>query len=122
MGFELSQHDHSWRLQKKHSPQAIVKGTTRPDGAQKFVDYCLSARAQAAFATKPSYSAIVPNQEAWKLIQTSKGNWAERLNMTSLAGDNALAPWRDGKIAVRLLPKDQTVEDWANAWQEFKAG
>ncbi len=99
---------------------SIVKGTSKTAAAQTFVDYCLSAQAQAAFATKPSYSAIVPNQEAWKLIQ-SKGNWAERLNMASLTGSNALSPWRDGKIAVRLLPKDQSVEDWANAWQEFKA-
>lgn len=100
---------------------SIVKGTTQRSAAQKFVDYCLSAPAQAAFATKPSYSAIVPNQQAWKLIQMSKPRWAERLNMTSLTGNNAIAPWRNGLIAPRVLPGQGTARDWADAWQAFKA-
>ena len=33
---------------------------------------------------------------------------------------NAITPWREGRIAIRVLPEEQTVEDWQDAWAEFK--
>jgi spermidine/putrescine transport system substrate-binding protein len=100
---------------------SIVSGTKNREAAKKFVDYCLSAEAQVRFATKPSYSAIVPNGRAWTLLQQTKPDWGKRLKMDTTADPCAITPWRDGRIAVRFLPKDQTVEDWANLWQEFKS-
>lgn len=99
---------------------SIVNGTTRREAAKKFVDYCLSAEAQARFATKASYTAIVPNGKAWEIVRKDMPDWAKRLQFESFDDPNAITPWRDGRIAIRVLPEDQTVEEWADLWQEFK--
>lgn len=99
---------------------SIVNGTQKEEAAKQFVAYLLSAEAQARLAVKPSYSAIVPNMAAWTLLQETEPEWAERLKMTSFEDPNAITPWRDGRITIRVLPQDQTVEDWQDAWVEFK--
>jgi spermidine/putrescine transport system substrate-binding protein len=100
---------------------SIVKGSKNVDAAKKLVAYLMSPEAQAKLATKPSYSAIVPNQKAWTLLQKSDPSWATRLQMNQTKDPCAITPWRENKIAVRLLPKNQTIEEWANVWAEFKA-
>lgn len=99
---------------------SIVSGTKNTEAARKFVSYCLSAEAQARIATKPSYSAIAPNGKAWTLLQQSKPDWAQRLKMDTFGDPCAITPLRDGRIAVRLLPEEQTTEEWSDLWQEFK--
>jgi len=99
---------------------SICEGTTKVDAAKKFVDYCLSAEAQAKFATKPAYTAVAANQRAWEVLQRDMPEWAERLKMNSLDDPNAITAWREGRIVIRSLPADQSVTDWANLWQEFK--
>jgi spermidine/putrescine transport system substrate-binding protein len=101
---------------------SIVNGTQKEEAAKQFVAYLLSAPAQVRLATKPSYSAIVPNMEAWTLMQAEQPEWAERLKMNSFEDPNAITPWRDGRITIRVLPEEQTVEDWQEAWTEFKEG
>ena len=101
---------------------SIVNGTQKEEAAKQFVAYLLSAPAQARLATKPSYSAIVPNMEAWTLLQEDQPEWAERLKMNSFEDPNAITPWREGRITIRVLPEEQTVEDWQEAWTEFKEG
>ena len=100
---------------------SIVKSTKRQEAAEKFVEYLMSPHAQARIATKASYSALVPNMKAWEVVQKEKPDWAKRLGMDSLTGDNAMLPMKQGKIAPRLLPVDQTPDQWAQAWQAFKA-
>lgn len=99
---------------------SIVVGTTKRDAAKKFVDYCMSAEAQARFATKPAYTAIITNQRGWEIVRRDMPQWAKRLQFESLDDPNAITPWRNGLIVIRRLPVDQSVQDWANLWQEFK--
>jgi spermidine/putrescine transport system substrate-binding protein len=101
---------------------SIVNGTQKEEAAKQFVGYLLSAPAQVRLATKPSYSAIVPNMEAWTLLQEEQPEWAERLKMNSFEDPNAITPWREDRITIRVLPEEQTVEDWQDAWTEFKEG
>jgi spermidine/putrescine transport system substrate-binding protein len=101
---------------------SIVNGTQKEEAAKQFVSYILSGPAQARISTKPSYSAIAPNMEAWTLLQEEQPEWAERLKMNTFDDPNAITPWREGRIAIRVLPEEQTVEDWQNAWTEFKEG
>lgn len=100
---------------------SIVSSSAKKDAAKKFVDYLLSAEAQARVATKPSYSSIAPNGRTWTLLQQEKPEWAQRLKMHTFDDPCAITPMRQGKIAARVLPKDQTVEDWSNLWQTFKS-
>lgn len=99
---------------------SIVNGTQKQDAAKQFVDYMLSAPAQAAVSIKPSYSAIAPNKGAWEILQKDAPEWAKRLKMDTFDDPNAITPWREGKIAIRVLPVDQSIEDWQDAWTAFK--
>ncbi len=99
---------------------SIVAGTKKLDAAKKFVNYVMSAEAQARFATKPAYTAIVANQKGWEIIRRDMPQWAKRLKLESFDDPNAITPWRQGLITSRMLPVDQTAADWANLWQEFK--
>jgi spermidine/putrescine transport system substrate-binding protein len=99
---------------------SIVNGTQKQDAAKQFVDYMLSAEAQARVAIKPSYSAIAPNAGAWEILQKDEPEWAERLKMNTFDDPNAITPWREGRIALRVLPEEQTIEDWQDAWTAFK--
>lgn len=101
---------------------SIVNGTQKEDAAKQFVDYILSAEAQARIAIKPSYSAIAPNMGAWTFLQENEPEWAERLKMNTFDDPNAITPWKEGRIAIRVLPEEQTVEDWQEAWIAFKEG
>jgi hypothetical protein len=42
--------------------------------------------------------------------------------MNSFEDPNAITPWREDRITIRVLPEEQTVEDWQDAWTEFKEG
>ena len=98
----------------------IVTGTQKGEAAKMFIEYILSAEAQARVATKASYTSVIPNQRGWEVIRRDMPDWAKRLKVESLDDPNAITPWRDGRIAIRMLPEDQTVEEWAGLWQEFK--
>lgn len=99
---------------------SIVNGTKKIDAAKKFVEYIMGPEAQAKLATKPSYSAIVPNEKAWTWLQQNDPSWATRLQMNQTKDPCAITPWREKKIAIRILPTNQTIEDWANVWAQFK--
>lgn len=99
---------------------SIVTGTRKRDAAKKFVDYVLSAEAQARFATKESYTAVIPNMRGWEIIRRDMPRWAKLMQVESFNDPCAITPWRQGIIVVRLLPQDQTVEEWADLWTEFK--
>lgn len=101
---------------------SIVPGTQKLEAAKKFVHYMMSAQAQARLARKPAYSAMVPNEKAWTLLQEESPEWAKRLKMDTLEDPCAITPWREGKVAIRVLPKRQTIAEWQAAWDEFKKG
>lgn len=101
---------------------SICTGTEKTDAANKFVNYMMSPEAQLAVAIKPAYSGCVPNQKAWLLMQQEEPSWATRLKMGTFDDPCAITPWREERIAVRQLPSDQTVEEWQQAWDEFKQG
>jgi spermidine/putrescine transport system substrate-binding protein len=100
---------------------SIVKGTKNLDAAKEFVKYVVSPEGQGLNAILPSYQATVPSQAGWVYLQENYPEWAERLNMTSLESPNALDPYREGRISIRLLPTEQTIEEWQDAWTEFKS-
>ena len=34
---------------------------------------------------------------------------------------NMMDEWNEGKIVIRRLPAQQTIEDWTQAWAEMKS-
>jgi len=93
----------------------IPTDAPHPELAKRFLQWMCSPKAQALLANKKAFAASVPNAAAYpaidlklrKLLKTESGEEAE-----------AVAT----KLAVRVLPVQQTEQIWKNAWEELKAG
>ena len=77
-------------------------------------------RGQMQTAILPRLSAEIPNTAGWELMAEEQPDWVERLDL-SLEGPNILDLYDEGKISIRKLPVQQSIEDWNDAWTEFKA-
>ena len=71
-------------------------------------------------AILPAYQAEIPNTAGWELMAQEQPDWVERLDL-SLEGPNILDLYDEGRISIRKLPVQQSIEDWNDAWTEFKA-
>jgi spermidine/putrescine transport system substrate-binding protein len=99
---------------------SIVKGTSKRDLARKFIQYSLTPRAQVAMATKADNKKSIPSIPAWKLLNETMPKEAEILRM-QLKGPNVMDEYKAKKIQLRQLPQKQTIEQWNEAWSQFKS-
>ena len=99
---------------------SIVKGTSKRDLARKFIQYSLTPRAQVAMATKVDNKKSIPSIPGWKLLNETMPKEAEILRM-KLKGPNVMDEYKAKKIQLRRLPQKQTIEQWNEAWSQFKS-
>lgn len=98
----------------------IGAGSSKADMAKAFIQYMTSAEGQARSAIMPAYNASVPSKDGWAFLGTNYPDDAKRLRLT-LEGDNVMDDYAAGKINIRQTPIQQPVEDWTDAWTEFKS-
>lgn len=98
----------------------IASGSKRKESAVRLVQYLTSPEGQVHEATKPAYWASMPNKKAWALLNEKNPKAAERLEH-QLDKRNVMDEFKDGKIFVRDVPKQQLIEAWNEAWTEFKS-
>ena len=98
----------------------IFKDAQNKDAAKEFIRYALGPRGQVQTAILPAYQAEIPSKAGWDLMNQEQPDWAERLDLR-LDGPNILDLYEEGRISIRRLPVQQTIEDWNDAWTEFKA-
>lgn len=99
---------------------SIVKGTKKRDLARKFIQYTTSPSGQVRQATKPDNKKSIPSIAGWKLLNETMPKEAEILRMT-LKGPNVMDEYKEKKINLRQLPKQQSIETWNETWSEFKS-
>jgi spermidine/putrescine transport system substrate-binding protein len=99
---------------------SIAASSQRKDLAVKLIQYMTSPEGQVREATKSAYWASVPNKAGWKLLNEKMPDAAERLEHR-LDQRNVMDQFKEGKIFIRTLPTQQSIEDWNEAWTEFKA-
>ncbi|MGQ9367898.1 ABC transporter substrate-binding protein [Azospirillum sp. ST 5-10] len=99
---------------------SIVKGTAKRDLARKFIQYTTSPEGQVRQATKVDNKKSIPSMAGWKLLNDTMPREAEILRMT-LAGPNVMDEYKKNRIDFRRLPVRQEIEDWNEAWSEFKS-
>ncbi len=97
----------------------IAKASAKQDLAKKFLQYMAGPEGQVRVAIKPAYSGSIPNKAAWTKLAAEHGDWA-RLLLHELDKPNVMDEYKKGKIFIRDLPKQQTLEDWNQAYTEFK--
>lgn len=99
---------------------SLVSGSTKKDLAKAFIQYMASAEGQVRSARMPAYNASIPSEAGWKLMNETMPDEAVRLRM-KFGADNVLEEFRAGKIHIRHTPVQQGIEDWNDAWTQFKS-
>jgi spermidine/putrescine transport system substrate-binding protein len=98
---------------------SIASASANKDIALKFLQFRASPEGQILTAIKPSYVASMPSKAAWKKMDEEQPQWAERLQH-QLDKRNVMDEIKEGKIEIRGIPAQQSIEDWSQAWTEFK--
>lgn len=98
---------------------SIASSSQRKDAAVKLIQYLTSPEGQVREATKSAYWASIPNRKGWELLNKTMPEAAERLEHR-LDKRNVMDEFKEGKIFIRGVPAQQSIEAWNEAWTEFK--
>lgn len=98
---------------------SIAASSGKKDLAVKLIQYLTSPEGQVREATKASYWASIPNKAGWKKLNEDMPEAAERLEHT-FDKRNVMDEFKEGKIFIRGVPSQQSIEEWNEAWTEFK--
>ena len=99
---------------------SIGKGSSKQEIAKQFIQYMTSPEGQARSAVMPAYNASVPSKAGWEFLNANNADAAKRLRMT-FEDNNVMDDYAEGKINIRKTPVQQEIEDWTDAWTDFKA-
>ena len=99
---------------------SIASSSKKKDLAVQLIQYLTSPDGQVREATKSAYWASIPNKEGWKKLNAAMPEAAVRLEHT-FDKRNVMDEFKEGKIFIRGVPAQQSIEDWNEAWTEFKA-
>jgi spermidine/putrescine transport system substrate-binding protein len=98
---------------------SISKGGKKQDLAKKFIQYLTSPEGQVRVALKSSYWGSIPNKKGWTLMNDTRPGEATILRHR-FDQRNVMDEYAEGKIALRQLPEQQSIDDWSEVWNEYK--
>lgn len=99
---------------------SIGKGTTKGELAKKFIQYMSGTAGQFRQANLNVFPAIIPTKSGWARMIAERPDDARFLGMTNDPG-NAIDLIREGRIHIRQLPQQQTLEQWNEFWSAYKS-
>jgi len=97
----------------------VAKDTRKAELALKFLQYMASPEGQVRVAIKPAYSGSIPSKAGWEKLNAEHPDWADLL-LHRFDRRNVIDEYEEGKIFLRDLPKQQSLEGWNRAFTEFK--
>jgi len=97
----------------------IGKGSDKVELARKLIQYLASPEGQVRKALMKAYPTAVPNRKAWERLMRENPAEAKRARM-NLNDDNMMRDIRAGRIKLRRLPVQQSLESWNDLWLEYK--
>ncbi|MCP4330114.1 MAG: extracellular solute-binding protein [Alphaproteobacteria bacterium] len=98
---------------------SIASSSENKDLGVQLIQYLTSPEGQVLEATKSAYWASIPNKMGWKKLNEDMPEAAVRLEH-ELDKRNVMDEFAEGKISIRGVPAQQSIEDWNEAWTEFK--
>lgn len=98
---------------------SIASSSSKKDLAVQLIQYLTSPEGQVREATKSAYWASIPNKAGWKKLNEDMPEAAVLLEHT-FDQRNVMDEFKEGKIFVRGVPAQQSIEDWNEAWTTFK--
>ena len=72
-------------------------------------------------AILPAYQAEIPKHGGLGAHGGGAPDWVDRLDL-SVEPPNILDLYDEGRISIRKLPVQQTIEEWNDAWTELQGG
>jgi spermidine/putrescine transport system substrate-binding protein len=98
---------------------SLTTGSKKQALGKKFIQYLTSPEGQVKVALKESYWGSIPNKKGWKLMNETNPEQADILRHR-FDKRNVMDEYADGKISLRRLPVQQTIDDWSEVWNEYK--
>ncbi|PVZ70162.1 polyamine ABC transporter substrate-binding protein [Pelagibaculum spongiae] len=98
---------------------SIGKNSRKAELARKFIQYMAGEKGQYRLANLNVFPAIIPSKKGWKRMIAEKPMEAKHLGMFNGSG-NAIDLIQRGRIHIRELPHQQSLEDWNDFWSEYK--
>lgn len=92
----------------------IPTDAPHPDVAKLYIQWMMTAEAQALLSQKRAYHSNVPNKKAYDLMP-------EKLKQRLKFYDEERVKAFVATLALRTLPVNQSEKTWQEAWEEFKA-
>lgn len=97
----------------------IAKSSEKKDLARMFLEYMASPEGQMRVAIKPAYSGSIPNKAGWTQLNEEHPDWAALL-LHEFDKRNVMDEYKEGKIFIRDLPKQQSLTEWNDVFTQFK--
>ena len=98
---------------------SIGKGSEKQDLVKEFIRYMCSPAGQVRSAQMKAYPAMLPFKSGWTALNEQAPEEAKRQRMV-LDGPNCIDDLREGRIHLRNIPVQQSLEDWNDFWSEYK--
>ena len=98
---------------------SIGKNSSKPELAKKLIQYMTSPEGNLRKALMKAYPTTATNRRAWENLNRDDPAEAKRSGM-NLSSPNMIDDMRAGRVHIRRLPVRQSIEDWNDAWLEYK--
>ena len=98
---------------------SIGKDSPKQDLVKEFIRYMTSGPGQVRSAQMLAYPGMLPYKSGWKALQEANPEEARRQGMVE-GPDSAIELLRTGRIHLRGLPAQQSLEEWNDFWSEYK--
>ena len=99
---------------------SIGKGTPKADICKKFIQYMMSPEGQVHSARMLAYPGFAITKGGRKLLNEKDPKEAQRTGQVDGAPNDPITLLKDGRVHYRDIPKQQSLEDWNEFWQEYK--
>jgi spermidine/putrescine transport system substrate-binding protein len=99
---------------------SIGKGTAKGDIVKTFIQYMLSPEGQVKSAQMLAYPGFCITKGGRKLLNEKDPKEAQRSGQVDGSPNDPITLIKEGRIHYRDIPKQQSLEDWNEFWQEYK--
>lgn len=99
---------------------SIGKGTSKGDIVKTFIQYMLSPQGQVKSAQMLAYPGFAITKAGRKLLNEVDAKEAQRTGQVDGSSNDPITLIKEGRIHYRDIPKQQSLEDWNEFWQEYK--
>ncbi len=100
---------------------SIGKGSAKADIVKQFIQYMLTPDGQAHSARMLAYPGFAITNAGMQRLNEVDPKEAQRTGQVEGAPNNPVTLIKEGRIHYRDIPRQQSLEEWNEFWQEYKS-